>query len=62
MLIPEKYLWPKSDAPRYAIAMYSSAAFSAATALTAWVVKVIMIRRNRKMRQEESEVGVFFVY
>ena len=56
------YLWPKSDAPQYPIAMYSSAGFSAGCAMTAWVVKFVMMRRNRKIRQQESEVGVFFVY
>ncbi|KAH6855905.1 pantothenate transporter liz1 [Chaetomium sp. MPI-CAGE-AT-0009] len=56
------YLWPKSDEPRYGIAMASSAAFSVATALLAWVAKIIMIRRNRKLRQSEVETTVFYVY
>ncbi|KAH7259891.1 hypothetical protein FSOLCH5_009740 [Fusarium solani] len=56
------YLWPSSDEPRYAIAMSSSAAFSIGTAALAWVAKVIMIRRNRKLRSQESEATVFYVY
>ncbi|KAI8668480.1 hypothetical protein NCS55_00874200 [Fusarium keratoplasticum] len=56
------YLWPSSDEPRYAIAMSSSAAFSIATAVLAWVAKVIMMRRNRKLRSQESEATVFYVY
>lgn len=56
------YLWPKSDGPRYAIAMASSAAFSIATALLAWLAKVIMIRRNRKLRQSDNEATIFYVY
>lgn len=51
-----------SDAPKYGIAMYSSAGFSAGTALTAWAVKVIMKRRNQKLRQSDDEVNTFYVY
>lgn len=56
------YLWPKSDAPRYVMAMSSSAAFSIATAALAWLAKVIMIRRNTKLRQSSDEATVFYVY
>lgn len=56
------YLWTKSDEPDYPIAMYASAGFSAATAATAWVVKIIMMRRNKVLRQNEDETGQFFVH
>lgn len=56
------YLWPKSDEPRYVTAMASSAAFSIATAALAWLAKFILVRRNRKMRSEDNETTVFYVY
>ena len=56
------YLWPKEHAPRYVLAMSSSAGFSIATAVLAWVVKIILVRRNRKMRASEDESRVFYVY
>ncbi|KAM5357872.1 hypothetical protein ACJZ2D_015819 [Fusarium nematophilum] len=56
------YLWPKSDGPRYAVAMSSSAAFSITTAALAWVAKVILVRRNNKLRQSNDETTVFYVY
>ena len=56
------YLWPKSDEPRYLIAMVSSGVFSIATAVLAWVAKIIMIRRNRKLLASEDETQVFYVY
>jgi hypothetical protein len=56
------YLWPKSDGPRYSIAMGSSAGFSVMTALIAWGVKIILVRRNRRMRASEDETRVFYVY
>ncbi|XWW92086.1 hypothetical protein V2A60_000008 [Cordyceps javanica] len=56
------YLWPKSDSPRYTIAMASSAAFSIATALLAWLAKFIMLRRNKKLRASDDETTNFYVY
>ncbi|KAF4467156.1 major facilitator superfamily transporter [Fusarium albosuccineum] len=56
------YLWPDSDEPRYVIAMSSSAAFSIATAALAWLAKIILIRRNRKLRSQENETTIFYVY
>jgi len=56
------YLWPKTDGPRYSIALGSSAGFSVATALLAWLAKIIMIRRNKKLRESDNETSVFYVY
>ncbi|ATY59387.1 major facilitator superfamily transporter [Cordyceps militaris] len=56
------YLWPKSDGPRYAIAMASSAGFSIATAVLAWIAKLIMLRRNRKLRASDDETTNYYVY
>lgn len=56
------YLWPKSDAPAYRIALASSAGFSVATAATAWVAKIVMKRRNDKLRQSDDETTTFYVY
>ncbi|KAF2737794.1 MFS general substrate transporter [Polyplosphaeria fusca] len=56
------YLWPKTDGPRYAIALGASAGFSIATAALAWLAKFIMIRRNRKLRESDNETSVFYVY
>ncbi|KAF2209554.1 hypothetical protein CERZMDRAFT_70044 [Cercospora zeae-maydis SCOH1-5] len=56
------YLWPKSDEPRYTIALGSSAGFSMATAALAWVAKAMMTRRNRKIRQSGDETTNFYVH
>lgn len=56
------YLWPKSDAPRYTIALSSSAAFSVATALCAWAAKIVFTRKNKALRESEDEVQTFYVY
>ncbi|KAH7125945.1 major facilitator superfamily transporter [Dactylonectria macrodidyma] len=56
------YLWPSSDEPRYAIAMGSSAAFSIATAALAWLVKILMLRRNKRLRASDDETTNYYVY
>ncbi|KAI5248485.1 major facilitator superfamily transporter [Aureobasidium subglaciale] len=56
------YLWDPKDEPQYQPAMFASAAFSAGTAAVAWIVKIIMKRRNEKLRQSEDEVQTFYVY
>ncbi|KAM5355124.1 hypothetical protein ACJ41O_001770 [Fusarium nematophilum] len=56
------YLWPTSDSPRYTIAMSTSAAFSAASALLAWLLRWMLIRENRKIRQENNEERLFYAY
>ncbi|UPK99503.1 hypothetical protein LCI18_010438 [Fusarium solani-melongenae] len=56
------YLWPKSDEPRYTTAMASSAAFSAASALLAWLMRWMLIRENRKIRRENNEERLFYAY
>lgn len=56
------YLWPKSDEPRYAIAMGASAGFSLATFLLAWLAKFMLVRRNNKLRASNNETTTFYVY
>jgi len=56
------YLWMPSVGPRYSIAMFSSAGFSAGTAIVAWVVKIIMKKRNQKIRASEDESKILYVY
>ncbi|EAU32489.1 hypothetical protein ATEG_07105 [Aspergillus terreus NIH2624] len=56
------YLWPSSDEPRYTIAMSASAAFSVACATSAWVMKLWLIRTNRKIRQSNDETTLYYAY
>ncbi|KAK3068869.1 hypothetical protein LTR53_013232 [Teratosphaeriaceae sp. CCFEE 6253] len=56
------YLWPKSDGPRYTIAMSSSAAFSIACASGAWAMRVWLKRANRKIRQSSDETVLAYAY
>ncbi|KAI6785328.1 MFS transporter [Emericellopsis cladophorae] len=56
------YLYPESDEPRYLIAMLSSAAFSAMTAAIAWITKIIVKKKNKKIRQSEDETQNYYVY
>ncbi|KAH7079433.1 MFS transporter-like protein [Paraphoma chrysanthemicola] len=56
------YLWPDSDKPRFAMAMYASVGFSAGVILCAWVLRLILQRDNRKIRAMDNEAVNFYVY
>ncbi|GJC89941.1 putative transporter C11D3.18C [Colletotrichum liriopes] len=56
------YLWPTSDAPRYVIPMASSAAFCVACAAGAWLMKWMLVKENRKIRQSDQEATLFYAY
>ncbi|KAK2007121.1 hypothetical protein LZ32DRAFT_622454 [Colletotrichum eremochloae] len=55
------YMWPKSDEPRYVMAMSSSAALSVAMVLVAWAMRVWLMRDN-KIRRSEKENVLFYAY
>ncbi|KAM0334509.1 hypothetical protein ACHAQA_001538 [Verticillium albo-atrum] len=59
---PDQYLWPKHDAPRYVIPMASSAAFCVACAVGAWLMRWMLIKENKKIRQRDSETTLFYAY
>lgn len=46
----------------YPVAMSSSAAFSAASAVLAWVLRWMLIRENRKIRASNNEERLFYAY
>jgi hypothetical protein len=54
------YLYPKSDGPKYVIAMSSNASFSAACILAAWAMRVWLQRQNRKLKRDGD--SVYYAY
>lgn len=56
------YMWPKSDEPRYVMAMSSSAALSFATAAGAWGMRFWLKRENEKIRAREEEATLYYAY
>lgn len=46
------YLYPKTDGPRYLIGMASNAAFAAACIAACWVMKLWLVRTNRRLDAE----------
>ncbi|KAL3461055.1 major facilitator superfamily domain-containing protein [Aspergillus heterothallicus] len=61
-MIYTAYLWPDSDAPRYPIAMGTSAAFSGISAILAWILKGLLVKENRKIRRSDDEQTMFYAY
>ena len=56
------FLWRDEDRPRYGLAMGASIVFSGGVILTAWVLKFVLKRENRKLRATDSEVVNFYAY
>lgn len=56
------YMWPKSDGPRYTMAMSSSAALSLATMIAAWGMRIWLKSDNKKLRRSDDETKVLFAY
>lgn len=56
------YLWPDSDAPRYLSPMMASVGFSAGVVICAWVMRLSLQKRNKKIREENFEATNFYVY
>ena len=45
------YLWPSTDGPRYVIGFSASAAFSLASMMLAWAMRLVLKRENQKLDQ-----------
>jgi MFS family permease len=56
------YLWPKSDGPRYAMAMGTFAGFSLACVAACWAMKLWLVQTNKKIRQRDDETVLFYAY
>jgi hypothetical protein len=54
------YLYPKSDGPKYVIAMSSNASFSVACIAAAWGLRIWLQVQNRRLKRDG--VNVFYAY
>ncbi|KAJ2979345.1 hypothetical protein NUW58_g7222 [Xylaria curta] len=56
------YLWSDDSAPLFRPACLASIGFSVGAIVTAWIMKWILIRANRKIRAQDSEAINFYAY
>ncbi|KAH7409638.1 major facilitator superfamily domain-containing protein [Cadophora sp. MPI-SDFR-AT-0126] len=57
------YLWTNSYGGHYTLALATAAGFSASTAIAAWVLKFILMRQNKRLKQEsEDETVAVYAY
>ncbi|PMD52733.1 MFS general substrate transporter [Hyaloscypha bicolor E] len=57
------YLWVDFTGDKsYVVALAASAGFSFLTAAAAWVMRFVLVRTNKKIRQEENEEVLFYAY
>lgn len=56
------FLYPKSDGPRYLIAMSANSAFVVCTAICAWILRLWLSRQNAAMRRSNAQTRTFYAY
>lgn len=56
------YLWNDEDSPLFRPAMIASIGFSFGVALTAWLMKRILVRQNKRIRETDNEAVNFYAY
>ena len=56
------YLWPSSAEPRYVQPMMASAGFSVGVVICAWIMRISLQRKNRKLKEENPDVDNLYVY
>ncbi|KAH7311359.1 major facilitator superfamily domain-containing protein [Stachybotrys elegans] len=61
-LIWTPYIWPEWAEPQFVFPMAMSAGMAFACAAGAWLMKYILIRKNREIRRTDSEAVLFYAY
>ncbi|KAF4463762.1 tartrate transporter [Fusarium albosuccineum] len=56
------YLYPKNDGPRYLIGMSSNAAFAVMCIASTWVLRVWLVRTNKKLDREGNTEATRYAY
>lgn len=56
------YLWPSSAEPRYVQPMMASAGFSIGVVIIAWIMRISLQRRNKKLKETDPDVQNLYVY
>ncbi|KAI0378791.1 putative MFS transporter [Hypomontagnella monticulosa] len=56
------YLWKDDDFPRYVKAMSASIGFSVGVIICAWILRIALMRVNKKMRRDDPSASNFYVY
>lgn len=49
------YLWPDYDGPRYGIGFGASAGFAFLSIACAWVIRMMLIKENQKLKSSTNE-------
>lgn len=56
------YLYPKTDGPRYLMAMVSNAAFVVGVIVCTWGMRVWLQMRNKELKRENADVRLLYAY
>ncbi|EMD59637.1 hypothetical protein GGP41_008581 [Bipolaris sorokiniana] len=56
------YLWPETDKPRYGIGFGASAGFALLSIVCAWIIRAMLIKENKRLRQSTNERIMLYGY
>ncbi|KAF9874419.1 hypothetical protein CkaCkLH20_07982 [Colletotrichum karsti] len=56
------YLWPSSDGPKYMMGFSSMIGFAAVSIAGTWVMRIWLMRMNKKIRESEDENARLYAY
>lgn len=56
------YLWPQSDSPRYGIGFGASAGFAFLSVCCAWIIRLLLVRENKRIRADGQDHGNLYGY
>jgi hypothetical protein len=49
------YLWPDTDKPRYGIGFGASAAFALCSIACAWIIRMMLVKENQRLKVSTNE-------
>lgn len=56
------YLWPSKDNPRFLKAWMAAISFSVVAVASVWGMRLSLKRKNQKLKREQPDTMVFYVY
>jgi hypothetical protein len=56
------YLYPKTDGPRYLMAMVTNPAFVTAVIVCVWIMRIWLQRKNKQLQRDSADVRLLYAY
>jgi len=56
------YLYPKTDGPRYLMAMSANAAFVTAVIACTWTMRTWLVMTNKRLKRDDPSTRLLYAY